>query len=146
MSVLLTMLFPALPAFAALGGNAASVEADQIHLQGTRRVTTAEAYNVHEIHAPTGMMVREYVSPEGKVFGVAWQGSWPPDMRQLLGSYFDQFVQAVRSQNSARTGRRPLLIQLPGFVVQVGGHGRFFAGSAYIPEQLPSKISAEAIR
>ena len=146
LSILLAIFFSAVPASAALGGDAASVEADQIHLQGTRRVTAAEAYNIHEIQAATGTMVREYLSPEGKVFGVAWRGSWPPDMRQLLGSYFDQFVQAVKSQNSARMGRRPLSIQLPGFVVQVGGHGRFFAGRAYIPDRLPSNISAEAIR
>jgi hypothetical protein len=144
--VLFAIISSALPAWAALGGDAASVEADQIHLQGSRHITTAESYNVHEIQAATGTMVREYVSSQGKVFGVAWQGSWPPDMRQLLGSYFDRYVQAVKIQTSSRMGRRPLSIELPGFVVQVGGHGRFFAGRAYIPDQLPASVSAEAIR
>ena len=79
----------ALPAFAELGGDASSVQADQAYMQASLRTTTAQAYTVHEIQAPTGIIVREYVSPtSGKVFGVAWQGPWPPDMRQILGNYF----------------------------------------------------------
>ncbi|MGA9447392.1 MAG: DUF2844 domain-containing protein, partial [Candidatus Sulfotelmatobacter sp.] len=88
----------------------------------------------------------EYVSSAGKVFAVAWQGPWPPDMRQLLGSYFEQYRQAAKAQSSVRIGRRPLMIQQPGLVVQIGGHPRSFSGRAYIPDQLPSSVSAEAIQ
>lgn len=133
-------------AFGSLGGDAASVQADQVHMQASRRITVAGAYTVHEMQAASGTVVREFVSAEGKVFGVAWQGPWPPDMRQVLGSYFDQYVQAAQLRGGARMGRRPLVINEPGLVVQVGGHLRAFSGRAYVPEMLPSGVGAENIQ
>jgi hypothetical protein len=141
------MLMLALPAFAGLGEDASSVQADQSHMQAGLRTTQAQAYTVHEIQAPTGVLVREFVSPtSGKVFAVAWQGPWPPDMRQILASYFAEYQQAAQTQANSHPGRRPLLINQPGLVVQSGGHMRSFAGRAYIPEMLPQGVSAEAIR
>ena len=144
--VLVMVLSAGFPAWAALGGNAASVQADQLHMQGSLRTTAAASYTVQEIQAANGSAVREYVSANGTVFAVAWQGAWPPDMRQLLGSYFDQYAQAAKAQKAARMGRRPLMIELPGLVVQAGGHPRSFMGRAYVPGMLPSGIRAEEIR
>jgi Protein of unknown function (DUF2844) len=142
-----TMLMIALPAFAGLGENVSSVLADQAHMQGSLRTTQSETYTVHEITAATGVVVREYVSPAtGKVFAVVWQGAWPPDMRQVLANYFAQFQQAAQTQTNSHVGRRPLLINQPGFVLESGGHLRSFAGRAYIPDMLPQGVQAEAIR
>jgi hypothetical protein len=153
MAAVLTIAAAAVPARASLGGDAASIQADQIHLQGRRTMRTAGSYTVHEIQGPGGTVVREYISTGGMVFGVAWQGPWVPDMRQLLGSYFDQFAranqaqaQANQAQNGARMRRRPVLIDVPGLVVQIGGHPRAFAGRAYVPEMLPSGVGAENIQ
>jgi len=136
----------ALPAFAGLGEAASSVEADQVHMQGALRSTQTQAYAVHEITAAPGTVVREYVSTSGKVFAVALQGPWPPDMRQILAGYFEQYHQAVQTQANSRAGRRPLLIEQPGLVVQSGGHMRSFAGRAWVPEMLPPGVSREEIR
>jgi hypothetical protein len=145
--LLATMPIIALPAFAGLGEDVSSVQADQAHVQGSLRTTQTEAYTVHEIQAPTGTVVREYVSPtSGKVFAVAWQGPWPPDMRQILANYFAQFQQAAQAQVNSHAGRRPLVIEQSGFVMRSGGHMRSFAGHAYIPAMLPQGVSAEAIR
>src|SRR5258708_36117839 len=140
------MLGIAFPPFAGLGGAASSVQADQAHMQGSLRTTQTEAYTVHEIKAATGTVVREYVSTSGNVFAVAWQGPWPPEMRQILAGYFQQYQQAMQAQASTRAGRRPLPIEQPGLVVQSGGHMRSFAGRAYIPEMLPQGVSKEEIR
>jgi hypothetical protein len=145
-AVIVLALATAFPARAALGGDAASVQADQLHMQGSLRKTAATAYSVHEIQAPTGTVVREYVSPEGKVFAVSWQGPWLPDMHQLLGSYFDQYAQAAKAQAGVRAARRPLLIEQSGLVLQMGGHNRSFSGRAYLPDQLPSSVTQEAIQ
>jgi hypothetical protein len=134
------------PAWAALGGDIASVQADQVHMQGTRRVTTAAAYTVHEIQGASGTGVREYVSSEGKVFAVAWQGPYLPDMRQLLGSSFEQYAQAAKAQRSTRMRRGPRLIEEPGLTVEMSGHPRSFSGRAYIPGMLPQGVPAEDIR
>lgn len=141
------MLMISIPAFAGLGENASSALADQAHMQGTLRTTQSAGYMVHEITAATGVVVREYVSPAtGKIFAVAWQGAWPPDMRQILANYFAQYQQAAQVQTNSHVGRRPLLISQPGLVVESGGHMRSFAGRAYIPGMLPEGVKAEAIR
>src|SRR5271156_4206175 len=73
-----------LPAFASLGGDAASIQSDQFQMQGSRAITAAQSYTVHEIQAATGTTVREYLSPQGKVFAVTWPGPRMPDLRQLF--------------------------------------------------------------
>ena len=144
--LLTTTLVTISPAFAALGEPASSVQADQVHMQGTLRTTQTKAYAIHEIRAATGTIVREYVSSPGRVFAVAWQGPWPPDMRQILGSYFEQYQQAVQAETISRAGRKPLRIEQPGFVVRAGGHLRSYAGHAYIPDMLPRGVNAEEIQ
>jgi Protein of unknown function (DUF2844) len=140
------ILASACPAWGALGGDVSSVQADQVHMQGSRETVAAQSYTVHEIRAATGVVVREYVSSAGIVFAVAWHGPWLPDMRQLLGSYFEQYVQAAKAQSGARMGRRPLMIEQPGLVVESGGHLRAFSGKAYVPDMLPSGVRAEDIQ
>jgi hypothetical protein len=90
--------------------------------------------------------LREYVSASGNVFGVAWQGRSHPDLRQVLGAYYDQYVQAVQAQRAQRHGHGPLLIQQPGLVVQMGGHMRSLTGSAYLPQSLPAGVRPEVVR
>jgi len=134
------------PARAELGGDVASIQADQVHMQGTRRMITADSYTVHEIQAATGTVVREYLSADGKVFAVAWHGPWLPDMRQILGSYFEQYAQALQAQGDGRVRRRPVMIEQPGLVVHIGGHIRAFSGTAYVPDMLPSGVRVEDIQ
>ena len=52
------------------------------------RTMANEGYIVQQIEAADGMVVREYVSSTGLVFGVAWQGPQMPDLIQLLGASF----------------------------------------------------------
>src|SRR5208337_860002 len=94
-----------LPAMAVLGDNAASVLADQARMKGTLRSVDAHTYVMHEITAPTGAVVREYVSPAGAVFGVAWDGPFPPNLQQLLGPYYQQAQQAQQAAASAQQQR-----------------------------------------
>lgn len=146
----LAILFTTMPAWASLGGDTSTVQADQIHLQGTRRMIAAQSYTVHEIQAANSTVVREYVSGDGMVFAVAWRGPWLPDMRQLLGSYFEQYQAAMQAQSGTGSGthivRRPVMVNQPGLVVQIGGHIRAFGGRAYIPELLPSGVRVEDIQ
>jgi hypothetical protein len=134
-----------LTCFAALGGDVTSVQADATQLQGSLHITSHAAFAVHEIQVPTGITVREYLSPSGKVFAVAWQGPWLPDLQQLLGSYFAQYQQAAQAA-PRRFGRAPLIVRQSQLVVEQSGHMRSFVGRAYLADQLPSSVSAEAIR
>jgi hypothetical protein len=138
------MVLAAAPcAEAALGGTEATVQADQAQLGAITRTTPTARYTTHELRAASGTTVREYVSPAGMVFAVAWQGPSLPDLRQLLGTYFDQYVDAAAER---RARRAPLLVELPTLVVQSSGHMRAFAGKAYLPQGLPQGVVADEIQ
>jgi len=128
--------------FAALGGDVNSVLADQAQMKAQRRVTQMTAYSIHEMQSQAGTTVREFVSPEGKVFGVAWQGQSLPNFQQVLGSYYDQFIKSAPRQRK----HGPVTIQMPGLVVQSGGHMRALTGRAYVPEMMPSGVKVDEIR
>lgn len=141
-TILLSMLAPS--AWATLGRDATSVKDDRAHMRAALRVNRNDAsYTVHELTTPAGTVVREYVSPAGKVFGVAWRGPYLPDFRQLLGDYFAPVMQAPRNQ---RQGRGPMQIKQPNVVFQSGGHMRSFFGRAYVPGMLPNGVSPDAIQ
>ena len=108
--VLLAALLLALPlpAMAVLGDNAASVLTDQARMKGTLRSVDNGTYVMHEITSGAGTVVREFVSPAGVVFGVAWEGQFPPDLQQLLGPYYQQAQRAEQAGTQApqpRSGR-----------------------------------------
>jgi hypothetical protein len=146
MAIAVAALAPCFRAGASLGGDMTSVRDDQMKMQGSLRTTSIDSYNVHEIQTSGGVVVREYVSQSGNVFGIAWQGRTHPDLHQVLGAYYDQYVQAVQAQRAQRHGHGPLLIQLPGLVVEMGGHMRSLIGRAYIPQGLPAGMRLEEIR
>ena len=134
------------PAAASLGGDVSSVHSDVAKMQASLRTSSTDSYTVHEIQAPTGVAVKEYMSSSGTVFAVTWQGSFHPDLRQLLGTYYDQYVQAIQAERAHRRGRGPVLIQQPGLVIRVAGHMRSFVGKAYVPQMMPAGIHAEDLR
>jgi hypothetical protein len=144
-SVFAVLLLP-FPVLASLGGDATTVQADQAKMQSTLRSTSSNSYTLHEMETPAGVTVKEYVSPAGKVFAVTWQGAVHPDLRQLLGSYFAPYVQAVEAQKAERRGRGPLVIQQAGLVVQITGHMRALRGKAYVPQMLPVGVRAEDLQ
>lgn len=131
-------------AWATLGRDSTSVTDDRVHMKAAARLSRNDAaYTVHELTMPTGTVVREYVSPAGKVFGVAWRGPYLPDFRQLLGDYFAPVMQAPRNQ---RQGRGPVEVRQPNVVFQSGGHMRSFFGRAYVPDMLPKGVSADVVQ
>jgi Protein of unknown function (DUF2844) len=146
MSAAVVMLSFCLPALAALGGDVTSVEADRAYMKAETKLTQVDAYTVHEMQAPGGTVVREFVSPStGRVFAVAWHGPFVPEMQQILGAYFQQYSAALQAEKK-HYGHPPLNIQLPGLVVQAGGHMRAHVGRAYVPEMLPQGIKVEEIK
>jgi len=138
-------LFP-LQAYAALGGDAASVATDSAQMKASREVKQAAGYAVHQLTSESGTAVREYVSPSGNVFAVAWQGQFTPDMQQLLGSYFEQYSAAVKANKESHIGRRPLNLKLPGLVVQMNGYMRHYHFRAYLPQAVPAGVRQEEMQ
>jgi hypothetical protein len=143
MSMALIALALSAPASAALGENVGSVQTDQVQMKATLRVGSSGKYTVHELQTPAGTLIREYASPSGTVFGVAWEGPSLPDLRQILGTYFNAYTEAPKTK---RTGRRSLAVEQAGLVVHSRGHVRAFFGQAYIPQMLPPDVSADEIQ
>lgn len=123
------------PAAAMLGGNLASLDADQAALAASEQVTDATGYRIYALTMAGGTVVREYVSPAGTVFALSWEGPLLPDLRQLLGDYFTQYSEAAQAQHR---GHAHLAIHRAHLVVESDGRLRAFAGRAYLPEQLPA--------
>ena len=109
--------------------------------------TTSASYSVNETTLGNGTVIREYVSSAGSVFGLAWSGPQMPDLSDLLGSYFPQYVAGVTKARQLRGGGHgPGVVQDSGLVVHSAGHMGAFSGQAYLPQALPAGVSATDIK
>jgi hypothetical protein len=147
--LVLSSMFLPMRAAAALGGDVTSVEADRQQMKATRTVEAHESYTVHVITTSYGTVVREYVSPDGRVFGVAWRGPFLPNLQQLLGDSYATFAQAAQDARNAqprRSRNAPLAVEQPGLVVHSGGHMRAYVGQAYVPAMTPQGVDASVVR
>lgn len=132
--------------WASLGQSAASVEADRAILNGQHERRSAAGYSVETIKA-AGMEITEYVSSDGLVFAVVWKGTGNPDLKLLLGEYYEEYrneVEAARSR-SPRV-REPFKMRSDRLVVERAGHSRSLWGRAYLPSHLPPGIKPEDIQ
>jgi hypothetical protein len=142
-AILLALVLGAVPLWAALGEPEQSVQADRERMAGQVKRTTFESYTLHEITTPDGSKVREYVTPAGTVFAVAWQSTTMPRLSDLLGSYYSEFQQASASP---RRRHGPLVVETESLVVESGGHMRAFQGRAYLIHLIPANLSKDVIR
>jgi hypothetical protein len=112
-------------------------------MRGSYQATTASKYTVYEIHLSSGVVVREFAGSDDQVFAVTWRGPFLPNLRQLLGAYFEPYARAARS---VRARHRPFVVDEPGLVVHSSGHQRWFVGEAHIPAALPDGVRAEDLQ
>jgi hypothetical protein len=140
-STLLMVLLGAAPGWAVLGEYASSIDLDQQILRLERRELARPGYRVHELTSPNGLVVREFVSPAGLVFGVTWQAPQMPNLQQVLGnSNMTELQQALTSRTRHHTGG-PLIVRTAKLVFVSGGHMRSFHGYAYVPSLVPANVS-----
>ncbi len=131
---IILLLFP-LCSWAGLGGNGASVISDGQALQAKVQSSASTLYTVTILQLQSGTVVKEYAdNATGTVFGIAWQGPLMPNLRQLLGAYFDAYLKGLHA------GTGPGYVDTPDLVVRSDGHMRAFSGHAYIPNLLPPGV------
>jgi hypothetical protein len=134
----------ALPAFAHLGGDASSVEADRQMFHAQLQSTAMPSYQQHELRTGSGALLREYETRSGTVFAVTWHGPLPPDLHQLFGNYYPRFQSAAPA--SGRPGmHRQLAIAAPDLVVQSIARTRAYQGMAYVPSLVPAGVSVTGL-
>lgn len=133
------------PVQAALGESVDSVISDRKALSAVRGATTTRnAYTIQEISSDS-VAVREYISPAGVVFGIAWNGLVHPDLTLLLGSYTDEYQKSLK-QTPRKPGRRSSRVKTAHIVVEKWGHMRNLRGRAYAPALIPPGVSIDEIK
>jgi len=130
---------------ATLGESASSITVNKKALSAVKSTTrTSSRYTVHEFQSET-LAVREYVSPSGVVFGIAWNGLSHPDLTPLLGSYASEHQKAV-NQTRRQPGRRHVKVKSSNVVVEKWGHMRNLQGRAYAPALIPQGVNTDEIK
>jgi hypothetical protein len=142
---LLIVLLGAAPGWAVLGQYASSIDLDQQILRGEQRELARPGYTVHELTSPNGLVVREFVSPAGLVFGVTWQARQMPNLQQLLGNQNMAVLQQALAGQPRHHSGAPLIVRTAKLVFASGGHMRSFHGYAYVPSLVPANLSAEVM-
>ena len=136
------MILAALPSAATLGENVNSINSDQARLKTSVRILPRQFYSVHEMQTPSGTAIRQFVSPDGTVFGVAWQG-FAPNLEQLLGIYFQEYFRGASAPG--RRGRG-VHIDTGDLVLDSGGHMRYVTGRAFLRSKLPAGVTESDVQ
>jgi hypothetical protein len=137
-------LMPHSTAYAVIGAKEPSIDSDVQRVHGTRTMRHFEHYRVHEIADPA-RTVREYVAENGTIFAVTWRGVGQPDLGQLFGNYYQEYLDAEKT-TSTPAGRMPKKIQSSHMVVQKFGRMGDVQGKAYIPSLLPDGFNLKSLQ
>ena len=148
-TILLSFISFSNSAHAVLGGDAASTAVIGKSLPGVvkmakraavQKATTSEnLYTVQETDSP-GTIVREFITRDGKVFAVAWQGIVEPDLAVLFGDSYSEY-QAEQSKRQP-SHERHAVTETTHLIVRRSGHLRDRRGTAYIPSLVPDGVNA----
>jgi len=145
LSLWVILLASVSPVWAVLGESDDSIASDEKTLSAVRGAPiNRNGYTVHEIQSDS-TTVREYVSPTGVVFGIAWNGRSHPDLTPLLGSYAGEYSEAKRN-TPREPGRRSYTVKTDRVVVEKWGHMRNLQGRAYAPALIPPGVSVDEIK
>jgi len=142
----LMSLLGSAPASAALGGSVDSVSADTSVLRGQLRTTGFVDYDMHQISSGA-LVVNEYATRSGQVFALTWHGPAPPNLQQLLGSYFGRFQAAAAAEQHANPGmHRFFTLAESDLVIHQAGRLRDFGGIAYLPGLVPAGVAVDQLQ
>lgn len=123
---------PVQPATAASAASSKSIAAAK-----SARLLPA-GVQVYERPTGDGGWIREFATPQGIVFAVAWNTRFKPRLTELLGAYHAPYA-AAASQALKRPGiRRQAVLKSDDLVVRSTSHLNVFSGRAYVPSLAPA--------
>jgi uncharacterized protein DUF2844 len=125
---------------ATLGADVASIAANEQRLDGARQVLKLASGERHDLQLRSGIVVHQYVSPGGAVYALTWRGPRMPDLRELLGPYFEQLA---RRDLRPWSGHHRVSLVGSDLVVHSSGHRGSFAGRAWVPSLVPPGIDID---
>ena len=135
-------------ASATLGEPASTAEADRARLQGERRVVQATAIRlqVHVITQPDGSTIKEFVTPGGVVFAIAWSTRLKPRLDTLLGAQAPRYASAARAALATPGIRHGIVLASDDLVVQASAHLNAHVGLAYLRSLVPEGVRIDELR
>ena len=142
-AALVLLLLASGAAHAVLGGDLASIQADALQVQGTRRATAALDHTVHEIVAPDGARQRQYTNAQGRVFRVDWVQDGKPRLAALLGVHDAAYRAALQRAGRGSPLQRQVVVEAGDLVVQQSAYLNRHAGSAWLRSQLPASLAEQ---
>ena len=136
------ILLLSLPIFAQaeLGGNLASITQEQKTFGSSLTYSPQSNYTIYIQSISPDLVIKEYVSSSGNIFGVAWKGSTLPNFQILLGNYYSNYLSA-QQQNP-----RSVFLQDNNLVIESSGVMGGYIGRAFLPKQVPTGLAPTAIQ
>ncbi|MFO0700296.1 MAG: DUF2844 domain-containing protein [Nitrospira sp.] len=132
------------PAAGVLGDSTATVEHDRTMVNGTSTIESKGEVYVYVVKA-SGIVVREYASSTGVVFGLAWKHqAGRLNLEQLFGVYYGEYSRAVAVQ--PRQSQRFHRIETEHLIIERGGRMGATWGRVWIPALLPPGITQDQIQ
>ena len=133
---------------ATLGEPASTVEADRARLQGARRVVQAIAsrFDVHVITQSDGSTIKEFVTPGGVVFAVAWSTRLKPRLDTLLGTHATRYASVASAAMATPGIRHGVVLASDDLVVQASAHLNAHVGLAYLRSLVPEGVRVDELR
>ena len=131
-------------AFAGLGGAPSAPGPRILSNTSAPAFTPASSYTDLKKTLDSGTELHEYVNSNGTVFAVSWQGPYMPDLKEMLGTRFQDLLDHVRTQS--RGARSQVRLAREDLVIYSGGRPGAFEGRAWIPALLPAGFDTGAIQ
>lgn len=115
--------------------SAASPAVAHAQLNGALRVRTlTDAGNT---------TINEYATSTGRVIAYTWQGPTMPDLHSLLGKHADSYRTGAAAADGNLHASRVVRSDV---IVESGGPMRGYVGRAWLPDALPSGVTADDLR
>lgn len=130
------------PAWAELGG---SVNPQAVLIQEQSSVVAnSKQLAAYQVTTTAGTQIKEYTNASNTVVAVSWQGPTLPNLKDLLGQYFQPF--ADRPTTGTPVNHHSAELKTDDLVVQSQGRMRNFSGRAYLPKLLPAGFNSDQIK
>ena len=93
---------------------------------------------VREVDGVSGVTLTEYVNADNQVFAVAWSSNRIPDLKNVFGSYFDEYSNAWNHRHSL--GLHTVHLETPNLKVDLSGINGTLHGLAWLPALIPQGV------
>jgi len=140
--VIALALIAAQPCWAALGGSPSSSGSAVSSVAAS--TASGASYTDLQSQLPNGTVVHEYANSGGTVFAVAWSGPMQPDVKALLGPWFDTYTKRATQRQSADLSH--LAVAGADLVVVSTGRVGAFQGRAWVISLLPEGFNTKEMK